>query len=85
MINIRQKINVSNIVVDLRHTRCSLCWMTLKDEISKSCKSCGAHFVEVVSNHIGLAEDLRKKREQAMKEAKALVEPEDKYPEMVSC
>jgi hypothetical protein len=53
------------MIVDLRHIRCGNCKVALGDELVATCPVCGAAFTHVTSNHVGLAESLRKKRRSA--------------------
>ena len=53
----------ASIIVDLHHLRCRHCKVALHDELAKACPVCGAVFDSVMSNHVGLAERLRRRRE----------------------
>ncbi len=55
----------ATIVVDLRNSRCDQCKVALHDELATKCPVCGACFDAIVSNHVGLAARLQRKREQA--------------------
>ena len=55
----------ASILVDLRTIRCGNCKVALHDELAKECPACGASFDRITSNHVGLADKLRKKREEA--------------------
>lgn len=52
----------TSIVVDMRNLRCDICKVALHDELATICPVCGAKFDHVSSNHVGLADRLRKKR-----------------------
>ncbi len=58
-------METASIIVDLRHTRCSNCRVALQDELATKCQACGAVFDAISSNHVGLADKLRKKRQDA--------------------
>ena len=49
----------------MRHNRCGHCKVGLRDELAMKCPACGAVFDAVSSNHVGLADKLRKKRQEA--------------------
>lgn len=53
------------ILVDLWHFRCDHCKVALHDELAIACPVCGAEFDSIVSNHVGLASKLHKKRQIA--------------------
>lgn len=53
------------IVVDFRHLRCGLCKVALLDALAVVCPICGAEFDGIMSNHIGLAEQLHERRKMA--------------------
>ena len=53
------------IVVDLRTIRCDHCKVAIHDDLATACPVCGACFDSIVSNHVGLAAKLEKKRAQA--------------------
>ena len=55
----------ASIVVDMRHARCGSCKNALQDELQKECRICGCTFDRIASNHVGLADKLRQKREAA--------------------
>lgn len=56
-------METASIVVDLRHIRCSNCKVALSDEFATHFPVCHANFDRVSSNHAGLADKLRKKRQ----------------------
>jgi hypothetical protein len=58
-------METASIIVDLRHTRCGNCKVALQDELATKCQACGAVFDAISSNHVGLADKLRKKRRDA--------------------
>jgi hypothetical protein len=58
-------LETATIVVDLRNIRCGNCKVALHDELAMNCPVCGAKFDSIISNHVGLAERLREKREAA--------------------
>lgn len=58
-------METASIVVDLRNIRCGNCKVALHDELSTKCPACGAAFDSISSNHVGLADRLRKKRQDA--------------------
>lgn len=55
-----------SLVVDLHHVRCSECKVALRDELATHCPVCGRFFEDVVSNHVGLARKLQRKRHQTV-------------------
>ena len=55
----------ASIVVDLRNNRCGNCKVALNDELATKCPACGAVFDSISSNHVGLADKLRQKRQDA--------------------
>ena len=55
----------ASILVDFRYIRCESCKVAIHDEMACECEMCGAHFDDIISNHVGLAEKLRSKREAA--------------------
>lgn len=59
------KTQLASILVDLWHLRCDNCKVALHDEMATSCPSCQATFDDIISNHVGLADKLRCKREEA--------------------
>ena len=60
-----ESATTASIIVDLRNARCSNCKVLVRDELAKTCAGCGATFDRVASNHVGLADPIRKKREAA--------------------
>ncbi|MCH8840499.1 MAG: hypothetical protein IH831_07440 [Planctomycetes bacterium] len=59
------EMTTASILVDLRTIRCGNCKVALHDELAAECPVCGASFDRITSNHVGLADKLRKKREAA--------------------
>ncbi len=59
------EMTTASILVDLRTIRCGNCKVALQDELAEKCLVCGASFDRITSNHVGLADKLRKKREKA--------------------
>ena len=57
-------INAS-IVVDLRNMRCGNCKVAIHEALAAKCPTCGADFDRISSNHAGLADKLRMKRDAA--------------------
>jgi predicted amidophosphoribosyltransferase len=55
----------TSIVVDLRNTRCGDCKVALHDDLATVCPVCGAPFDSVLSNHVGVAERLMRRRDAA--------------------
>lgn len=55
----------TSIVVDMRFNRCDHCKVALVDELATDCPVCSAHFDSIVSNHVGLAAKLYRRREKA--------------------
>jgi hypothetical protein len=55
----------ASMLVDLRTIRCGNCKVALNDDLAKECPVCGASFDRIASNHVGLADKLRTKREAA--------------------
>lgn len=53
------------IVVDMRHNRCDHCKVAIHDDLATECAVCGSRFDSIVSNHVGLAAKLERKREQS--------------------
>lgn len=58
-------LKTASIIVDLRHARCGDCKVALQDALVTTCPVCGAVFDAISSNHVGLADRLRKKRQDA--------------------
>lgn len=58
-------METASIVVDIQAVRCGNCKVALPDELATQCPVCGAIFDRIVSNHVGLAGKLRKKRLEA--------------------
>lgn len=58
-------MNPTSIVVDLRNIRCGSCKVALHDELAKVCPVCGAPFDSISSNHVGLADKLKRRRTAA--------------------
>ncbi len=61
----QKQVKHASIVVDLRNIRCDQCKVAIHDELATKCEVCGAEFDAIVSNHVGLAAKLYRKREQA--------------------
>ena len=59
------KAQNASILVDFRYIRCDGCKVAIHDEMATDCPMCGAKFDDIISNHVGLAENLRSKREAA--------------------
>jgi len=59
------EMTTASILVDLRTIRCGKCKVALHDELAEKCPVCGASFDRISSNHVGLADKLRKRREEA--------------------
>ena len=55
----------ASIVVELRKIRCGNCRVLLQDELATECPACGALFDAISSNHVGLANKLRQRRQDA--------------------
>ena len=55
----------ASIIVDLRNLRCGNCKVSLHDELATACPVCGAPFDAVSSNHVGLADMLKLRRDAA--------------------
>ena len=60
-----REMHPAAIVVDLWRMRCGNCVVALRDELATVCPVCGAPFDSVSSNHVGLAEKLRNRRDAA--------------------
>ena len=58
-------MTTASILVDLRTIHCGKCKVALHDELAEKCPVCGASFDRISSNHVGLADKLRKRREEA--------------------
>ena len=69
------------IIVDIRHIRCGACKIAFKDELATECKNCKAKFDSISSNHVGLADKLRKIRGEKTLDAEDT--SDEKYPELV--
>ena len=61
----KEHIPRASIIVDLRHCRCGGCKVSLRDELATECPTCGAEFDGISSNHVGLADKLRRRRQAA--------------------
>ena len=72
-------MKVADIVVDIHNMRCSLCKVLVHDTFATECKICDAKFMGVQSNHIGLADKLRKERGEALTGDGDITE---KYPDL---
>ena len=59
------KTNLASILVDMRNIRCDNCKVALHDGMATECPVCNARFDDIISNHVGLAERLKLKREAA--------------------
>ena len=59
------EMTTASILVDLHTIRCGNCKVALHDEFAEKCPVCGASFDRISSNHVGLEDKLRKKREEA--------------------
>ena len=59
------EMTTASILVDLRTIRCGNCKVALNDELAAECPVCGASFDRIASNHVGLTDKLRTKREAA--------------------
>lgn len=70
------------LIVDFRTVRCESCKSKVKDVKLKQCPSCGVSFTGVHTNHIGLGDSIRIKRNE--KPTGDWYDPADRYPEMVS-
>lgn len=68
-----------NIIVDFRHMRCGQCKVRMKDELAECCPHCKATFDGVTSNHVGLAERLRKIRGHVS----CVDDISERYPDLV--
>ena len=55
-------VKKATLIVDIRNIRCGSCKVLVRDELAKSCKYCKSVFDGVDSNHVGLADKLRKIR-----------------------
>ncbi len=55
----------ASILVDLRTVRCGTCKVALQDELATECPVCHCTFDRIRSNHAGLANKFREKREKA--------------------
>lgn len=53
------------IVVDMRAMRCDHCKVAVHDDLATQCAVCRARFDSIVSNHVGMAAKLERKRAQA--------------------
>lgn len=75
--NTRMDITAS-LIVDIKSVRCSQCKMLVKDVCVTHCVHCGALFDRVTSNHVGLAEKVRREREAKRAAQQASPEPQSK-------
>ena len=55
----------AQIVVDFANLRCGGCKVAIQDDLADGCTVCGAIFDRVVSNHVGLAAKLERRRNEA--------------------
>jgi hypothetical protein len=60
-----QIMEAASIIVDMRRNRCGNCKVSLSDALATKCGTCGALFDAISSNHVGLADKLRKERQHA--------------------
>lgn len=74
-------MRTASILIDIHNIRCGAC-KNLVDELAHECKICNAKFDRVASNHVGLANKLRKKRGEKLLERDT---SDDKMPELVGC
>jgi len=58
-------MTTASIIVDLHTIRCGNCKVAIHDELVEKCPICGGTFDRIASNHVGLADKLRKKRDEA--------------------
>jgi hypothetical protein len=58
------EMTTTSILIDLRTIRCGNCKVALRDQLAEKCPVCGASFDRITSNHVGLADKLRKKRDR---------------------
>lgn len=75
-------MNTAYLLVDFRKLRCENCKIAIPNVKDECCWGCGAVFEEIDSNHIGMANLIRKMR--GLPEKEEVHYPEDLYPEMVS-
>ena len=59
------KMTTASLLVDLRKMRCGNCKVEIQDELATKCLICATTFDRIASNHAGLADKLRKKRNEA--------------------
>ncbi len=58
-------METASLVVDIHKIRCGGCKVIVKDGLAEQCTVCDAVFDRVTSNHVGLAQNLINKREEA--------------------
>jgi hypothetical protein len=75
------------IVIDRRNSRCGSCKVALRDELATVCPVCGAIFNGLSSNHVGLAQKLRQRRDKASVSRSGLIVhgADFELSELVSC
>ena len=56
-------MHTASLIVDIKSVRCSDCKMLVRDVTVANCPHCGAEFDRVSSNHVGLANKVKKERE----------------------
>jgi len=66
------------LIVKFHGVYCGQCKMGVSDRFAKKCPRCDSIFGTIGSNHVGLAEELIKERDDNLK-----LEPRPIYPEMV--
>jgi hypothetical protein len=81
------ELDSTSILVDLRNNRCGNCKVALQDELATVCPECGANFASLSSNHVGLAQKLRRRRRTAHLSPVSLIVHGTNYElaELVSC
>lgn len=57
-------MTTASLVVDLRNMRCGNCKVAIHEALAAECPTCGAKFDRIASNHAGLADKLRKQRDE---------------------
>jgi len=58
-------MTTTSIIIDFHNMRCNNCKVAIHDELAEKCPVCDATFDQIASNHVGLADKLREKRDDA--------------------
>lgn len=74
-------VKMATLIVDFNNIRCGSCKVLVQDEQAKFCTHCKVVFKGIDSNHVGLADKLRKIRGEKEEGHTS----NGKYPELVGC